>query len=554
MGIAASMGFVFAKATPPSTFTAHPGTQVSKWVPAKAYVRGEEVISPSNDVVAAKVAHTSSKAYSSDTLKWALLSTYSQRDPLVWNVLDYGMTARADVSSPLSSLITSVSAAGGGVVFIPAGTFYAADVPLAANVTLQMGPRAVLRLPNGSTADAILTIPTGANNITVTGGTLDGNRATYAGASGRGIHGYLTTAAGVTIRGVNFVNFSESGIYLATGISKVTVTECAFTSMGLHAVISYGGAEVEISRNRVDRTGDPIAANTTSIQFYVYAAATVTGPRIIGNHITGAEGTGAENALIGISWDVQPGGHCDGGVISGNKIRQGSMGISQAGVTNSSVVGNTIKAMDYAGIEVAGSKGVSVTGNVIDGKGLGCGIMVNPTGGCANLAIIGNSIANWGDNYQWGGIYVNEMTSGTIANNTLTGKYTKGESIYLMNVVDSTISGNVVRTTSANVAVHLIAGSVNCDGNVIIGNVIDVAGSAWSNGHILLQANTGLKISQTMILGNTITTSPEHGYGIALHGTDPASIVGTVVGKNRFRGFSDNLHETNATGTVNLSP
>lgn len=81
-------GFVVANAAQLSTATA--GTvkpiaaslpayaYVSRWTPSTAYALGQQIISPYNDVVAAKVAHTSSAAYVTDQLKWTLSSTYAR--------------------------------------------------------------------------------------------------------------------------------------------------------------------------------------------------------------------------------------------------------------------------------------------------------------------------------------------------------------------------------------------------------------------------------------------------------------------------------------------
>lgn len=84
MGMLTS-GFVIANAAQPSdaiaggTIKPIAATQpisVPRWTKSTTYVLGQQVISPNNDVVSAKVAHTSSATYASDTPKWALSSTY----------------------------------------------------------------------------------------------------------------------------------------------------------------------------------------------------------------------------------------------------------------------------------------------------------------------------------------------------------------------------------------------------------------------------------------------------------------------------------------------
>jgi hypothetical protein len=88
MGMAASLGFVFANAAQPSVAaagTVQPSpillTQPAyapKWIPSTDYALGQQVVSPNNDVVSAKVAHTSSAAYATDTLKWTLSSSFGR--------------------------------------------------------------------------------------------------------------------------------------------------------------------------------------------------------------------------------------------------------------------------------------------------------------------------------------------------------------------------------------------------------------------------------------------------------------------------------------------
>jgi hypothetical protein len=88
MGLLTS-GFVIANAAQSSSasagttkpIAAAPSGYITKWTPATAYPVGTQVVSPSpcNDVVAAKVAHTSSAAYTTDTAKWSPGSMYVQQ-------------------------------------------------------------------------------------------------------------------------------------------------------------------------------------------------------------------------------------------------------------------------------------------------------------------------------------------------------------------------------------------------------------------------------------------------------------------------------------------
>jgi hypothetical protein len=126
MGLLTS-GFVVANAAQP---TAHAATikplaattpaYVSKWAPATAYVLGQQVASPNNDVVSAKSAHVSSVAFATDSLKWALSSTYGG----VVKTSDHGLHVSAtgsdtnDGLSPATAKLTLASA----IANIPAGS------------------------------------------------------------------------------------------------------------------------------------------------------------------------------------------------------------------------------------------------------------------------------------------------------------------------------------------------------------------------------------------------------------------------------------------------
>ena len=78
VGALTSVGLVVADATRASAAEVlDPMAAVPKWAPYTQYAGGRQVISPKNDVVAAKVAHRSSAAYATDTAKWALSSSYA---------------------------------------------------------------------------------------------------------------------------------------------------------------------------------------------------------------------------------------------------------------------------------------------------------------------------------------------------------------------------------------------------------------------------------------------------------------------------------------------
>jgi hypothetical protein len=130
MGMAASMGVVLANVAQPSSAAAATSVYVPTWAPSTAYTLGQQVISPKNDVVTAKVAHKSSAAYATDTVKWVLSSTFVSSGLAGDSVIYVSAGAKAsDAKDGLSwgtakaSIGAAVTALGGpGLVMIGGGT------------------------------------------------------------------------------------------------------------------------------------------------------------------------------------------------------------------------------------------------------------------------------------------------------------------------------------------------------------------------------------------------------------------------------------------------
>lgn len=109
VGMLAS-GFVLANASHSSAVAAgetkpfaasHPA-YLPRWAPDTPYVRGEQVVSPNNDVVSAKVTHSSSSAYATDTLSWALSSSYAPSVGLPIYAAQYGVSGDPAVDSTVA--------------------------------------------------------------------------------------------------------------------------------------------------------------------------------------------------------------------------------------------------------------------------------------------------------------------------------------------------------------------------------------------------------------------------------------------------------------------
>jgi hypothetical protein len=127
MGMAASMGLVFANpkqsaalaGSTVKSIAATTPTYVTQWAPATAYARGQQIVSPSNDVAAAAVAHTSSTVYTSDTAKWNLSATYDRTVNQKVNLRDVVTPSGTDDTAAVNVALAAFAASGGGTLTIP---------------------------------------------------------------------------------------------------------------------------------------------------------------------------------------------------------------------------------------------------------------------------------------------------------------------------------------------------------------------------------------------------------------------------------------------------
>jgi lysophospholipase L1-like esterase len=118
MGMLTS-GFVIANAAQPSATaagTVKPGaiaattpTYLTKWAPSQAYVRGQQVVSPNNDVVSANVAHTSGSTF--NAANWSVSSTYGQKTAIKRAVPNAGIFSGLRTSAVPTFTVSAVGAA-----------------------------------------------------------------------------------------------------------------------------------------------------------------------------------------------------------------------------------------------------------------------------------------------------------------------------------------------------------------------------------------------------------------------------------------------------------
>jgi nitrous oxidase accessory protein NosD len=333
-------GFVVANAAHPSaamagtikpaSIAATQPTYVTRWTPSTAYALGQQVISPYNDVVSAKAAHTSSAAYSSDTAKWALSTT-----------LD-GLYAQKPQNG--------ARAVGQGEQIIHAANYASLSLALAAAV-----PGTTVLLTGSGTNTSGVTVP---DDVTLEG---RGNaKITLSGASS----GYVVALGnrsrliGVTLDSAALAG--QGGVWIGSGKTDAEVTSCHVVNAGTGSGFSVRGA-VRATLTNCSSHG---AQNGISIQ--AGAADTLI---VGGSHLNGTATNMAE-----------------GSIYIPNAMRTRIMGVTVAAarghglVVLSSASDTTIESCTFLGNGTAGGtdyRGISVAGGVARVRVIGCDLIGN---------------------------------------------------------------------------------------------------------------------------------------------------------------------------------
>ena len=169
---------------------------------------------------------------------------------LVVDVKDRGARGdgRADDTAAIQAAIDEVAGTG-GTVLIPSGTYLIDAVgkkrlALGSDMTLELSGDAVLKaIPNDSRKYALLSI-SGVSNVTVVGGTLEGERDEHKGKSGEGGMGIRIDrgAKRITISGVTAKKMWGDGFYVkgATDVKFCSVTADNNRRQGLSIVGADG--------------------------------------------------------------------------------------------------------------------------------------------------------------------------------------------------------------------------------------------------------------------------------------------------------------------------
>ena len=307
--------------------------------------------------------------------------------------------------SPLNTLISQVSAAGGGTIILPPGVSVASGgITGATGVTVRGASRdgTIIRKSGGTNSSWITT----GDNVTafrIENLTIDGDNK----VSSRGI----TFAAGskdCALSGVTIKNFGGGGVAVDTlaGASGITIENCLIASVNLAVRLNQGPNQVRIMRCTI-RDWQDAAVSIVGDATYSCTDVLVEG-NTVHRHAVGTPSTKARQPIRAQGVDtlhhrnvivrgntvtsaytnhqdtLDPGGadlislhRCTGFEVSGNTVRGGGdVGITIAqGCRDGRVFGNLAEDCDTPGINLGSASSVervnrvAVFGNTLRNNG-----------------------------------------------------------------------------------------------------------------------------------------------------------------------------------------
>lgn len=525
--------------------------------------------------------------------------SYSMINGATFNVLDYGVTGdgSTDDTDAIQALLRTAS--GNGAVYFPAGTYMVrTDGILTGNVLqpgIQIPSNSELLLDSQATIQGITNAVDAYNvmcifrtsNITIRGGTINGDLAAHAGSLVKnGIGLRVQNGTNITIYDTVFSNTITDGVAIlydyqdaaqptSTNVFLYNVKATDNYRNGVSVIGVDGGgifggkftgsnlAGIDIEPNGIAAftpapsitenftvSGTVVSGNNAGI--VIYANGTIPNQGIVrGISITdnNIENSVTSDIYVFQSSDV---------VVANNKTNTGgSIGsICIDSSTNVIVSGNDVRGSTSFGIRVLTATsslkvdGVTISGNVITDSA-GTGLFVAGTFTPFNNLIITNNLIN-GNNLN--GMSLSDMTNGLVSNNAVYGNGQLTDNTYdnivLADCASVQISNNVIYrgggAAQARYGIN-VGGAGNTD-TVVIDNMLyasgktvalaetgtrttvarNITGQAKLSGTLTLAASASTVVSNTNILSSSIVTlTPSEATAGALNVYVSALTAGT---------------------------
>jgi hypothetical protein len=461
--------------------------------------------------------------------------------------------AKGDGATDDTAAFTGLIASGAQIIYVPAATYIVNGITFnVANQQIWFAPGAMLKAKAALNGNVVTISAAG---VYIDGGIVDGNSGGVTASVGVKIN----AVADVMIERLTAQNTTAEGIFGAD-CPRLRIVACKALNTGnngiFHAINGTADVpDVEVSHCLVDRSS---IANTTitegGIKLHANVAHSHVGAKVYGNTVRLPTNPTA-TACIGIElWASSATGFAIKSTVTGNCTFGGFCGISISSGVTVAVTGNSVFGMQGtpqpSGIEFAGCRGCSATGNAVDGNGLGAfGIFLNNDFSVNNNNVVsGNTLSNvsWGIfntvgvgcahsgnsvfNATTNGIELTGCTYSSASNNVIIGNGATVDGISINGSAgtssNNAATGNTINGVTAN-GIHLNGTSATS----LSGN--NIYWTHASNNGINVQSSSGFSISGGDLGGGSAT----NGVGIILNKSFNGSISGVSIHDMAFTAF-----------------
>jgi parallel beta-helix repeat protein len=440
-----------------------------------------------------------------------------------------------DDTAALQAAVDQVAGTG-GIAFVPDGTYLinpAKHLNLKSNMTLSLSAGALLKAIPVSTDGSAVVQLNNIQDVTVMGGTIEGERNGHTGAavSGDG-HGHginIQGAANIVIKDLTAKNCWGDGVYVGKGTTvetKNVIIDNIISDNNRRQGLSVVMGDGIVIKNSVFKNTNGTAPQA-GIDLEPNVNFTVRNVQILNCQVLNNTGTGI------ILW-VDPtftNTILDNVTVDGNTIADNGLatpqGIAMVCRTAQKITNNIIRNNYKYGISFEGTSGGSITGNIITntrtdaGAGIG-GIYFRPgtasRPAATNYTVLGNTITGHTQNMRIGDAsnIVHPNTVGAISLSAAT--YTVAE-----NTVSKTATVTVTRIGSGPGYGAATLNYATSNGTAVAGSDYTATSGtlSWADGDLSDKTFT------VAITGDALTEGPET-INITL-----SDVVGALAGTNK---------------------
>lgn len=428
-----------------------------------------------------------------EQIETTVISTYAQ--VFAVDAATYGDNS-TDAASHIQARVDAATAAGGGDVYLPPGTYLiSAPIRLKDGVTLRGNGRAsVIRANFSSQTEKMVhnadDETTGNENISIVNVTLD------RGAPNTAHHAHFNGVTNLLISGVNFIGSPTltSGCVAVSGIGydsdleskHVRVVGCYFEdtkNYGVqfgavrHGVIGFNTFQNSFRGAIVVSSEGPAGVAGESDE--VEVAEHIT---IVGNTVEGSTDTSGGTSTGHINVSGSDGGTTRHITVTANSVRNPT----------------AVAANSNPGITCRSATDVVIQGNTVSGCN-GAGILVGAASfAVERIAVIGNNVydCNRGQNTDIAGIQLNAATHCVVSGNTVKGadhtESVRGQNSSADNLVYGNILLDATPYALTGSADTIVSGNKTTDGasTFVSQNNLTVGSTSSANPTLQIAAQT----------------------------------------------------------------